>query len=211
MLAIHPDQVETINAAFTPSAADVEHARRVVAAFASGVGVASLDGKMLDQPHLKQARHVFAYEAIRAKPNSEYREANAAKVPVESDRWANCRLLCVLRASSLPPRSLFSYAATFCGRRSIQPYRRTISSAKAPRPIQFAGAKSSGTRPSGMCATMRPASSTPNRLSPTIIPDATSTPSRFPCSGVFVRSSRWSYYFPITAPITTGKVADIGR
>jgi citrate lyase subunit beta/citryl-CoA lyase len=60
MLAIHPDQVETINAAFTPSAADVEHARRVVAAFASGAGVASLDGKMLDQPHLKQARHVLA-------------------------------------------------------------------------------------------------------------------------------------------------------
>ncbi len=60
MLAIHPDQVEPINAAFTPSAADVEHAKRVVAAFASGVGVASLDGKMLDQPHLKQARHVLA-------------------------------------------------------------------------------------------------------------------------------------------------------
>ena len=59
MLAIHPDQVETINAAFTPSAADVDYARRVVAAFASGAGVASLDGKMLDQPHLKQARHVL--------------------------------------------------------------------------------------------------------------------------------------------------------
>jgi citrate lyase subunit beta/citryl-CoA lyase len=60
MLAIHPDQVEIINAAFTPSAADVEHARKVVAAFESGAGVASLDGKMLDQPHLKQARHVLA-------------------------------------------------------------------------------------------------------------------------------------------------------
>ena len=60
MLAIHPDQVGPINAAFTPSAGDVEHARRVVAAFANGVGVASLDGKMLDQPHLKQARHVLA-------------------------------------------------------------------------------------------------------------------------------------------------------
>ena len=59
MLAIHPDQVETINAAFTPSASDVEHAKRVVAAFANGAGVASLDGKMLDQPHLKQARHVL--------------------------------------------------------------------------------------------------------------------------------------------------------
>jgi len=68
MLAIHPDQVETINAAFTPSASDVEHAKRVVAAFASGAGVASLDGKMLDQPHLKQARHVLAlHEAIAKK------------------------------------------------------------------------------------------------------------------------------------------------
>ncbi len=63
MLAIHPDQVEPINAAFTPSAADVEHARKVVAAFAAGTGVASLDGKMLDQPHLKQARHVLALAA----------------------------------------------------------------------------------------------------------------------------------------------------
>jgi citrate lyase subunit beta/citryl-CoA lyase len=60
MLAIHPDQVEIINAAFTPSAADVEHATRVVAAFASGAGVASLDGKMLDQPHLVQAQKILA-------------------------------------------------------------------------------------------------------------------------------------------------------
>ena len=60
MLAIHPDQVEPINAAFTPSSADIAHAKKVVAAFASGAGVASLDGKMLDQPHLKQARHVLA-------------------------------------------------------------------------------------------------------------------------------------------------------
>ncbi|MGZ5939034.1 MAG: HpcH/HpaI aldolase/citrate lyase family protein [Rhizomicrobium sp.] len=66
MLAIHPDQVEPINAAFTPSAADIEHATKVVAAFAGGAGVASLDGKMLDQPHLKQARHVLALaEALR--------------------------------------------------------------------------------------------------------------------------------------------------
>jgi citrate lyase subunit beta/citryl-CoA lyase len=68
MLAIHPDQVAPINAAFTPSPEDVAHARKVVAAFASGAGVASLDGKMLDQPHLKQARHVLAMdEAIRSR------------------------------------------------------------------------------------------------------------------------------------------------
>ncbi|MBV9044887.1 MAG: CoA ester lyase [Alphaproteobacteria bacterium] len=63
MLAIHPDQVEPINAAFTPSASDIEHAKKVVAAFAAGTGVASLDGKMLDQPHLKQAKHVLALAA----------------------------------------------------------------------------------------------------------------------------------------------------
>jgi citrate lyase subunit beta/citryl-CoA lyase len=68
MLAIHPDQVDVINAAFTPSEADIAHARKVVAAFESGAGVASLDGLMLDQPHLKQARHVLALESIlRAK------------------------------------------------------------------------------------------------------------------------------------------------
>ncbi|MBV8800672.1 MAG: CoA ester lyase [Alphaproteobacteria bacterium] len=60
MLAIHPDQVEIINAAFTPSEADVEHARKVMAAFEFGAGVASLDGRMLDQPHLKQAKHILA-------------------------------------------------------------------------------------------------------------------------------------------------------
>jgi citrate lyase subunit beta/citryl-CoA lyase len=60
MLAIHPAQVDPINAAFTPSAEDVERAKKVVAAFAGGAGVASLDGKMLDQPHLKQAQHILS-------------------------------------------------------------------------------------------------------------------------------------------------------
>ncbi|HVP84927.1 MAG TPA: CoA ester lyase [Rhizomicrobium sp.] len=67
MLAIHPDQVEIINAAFTPSETDVAHAKRVVEAFASGAGVASLDGRMLDQPHLVQARHVLALDAAIRK------------------------------------------------------------------------------------------------------------------------------------------------
>ena len=60
--AIHPDQVAPINAAFTPSAADVERARRIVAAFeaSSATGVASLDGRMLDRPHLRSAQRVLA-------------------------------------------------------------------------------------------------------------------------------------------------------
>lgn len=59
-IAIHPEQVEIINQAFTPSAEDVAHARRVIDAFASGSGTVGLDGKMLDMPHLKQAHRILA-------------------------------------------------------------------------------------------------------------------------------------------------------
>lgn len=61
-IAIHPGQVEGINAAFTPSDDEIAHARRVVAAFAEAgdAGVVGLDGRMLDIPHLKQARQVLA-------------------------------------------------------------------------------------------------------------------------------------------------------
>ncbi len=60
--AIHPDQVGIINEAFTPSAADVEAARRVIAAFdaSPGAGVVSVDGKMLDRPHYRTAQRVLA-------------------------------------------------------------------------------------------------------------------------------------------------------
>jgi citrate lyase subunit beta/citryl-CoA lyase len=59
-IAIHPDQVPVINEAFTPSAEEITHATRVVEAFAAGAGTIALDGKMLDMPHLKQARRVLA-------------------------------------------------------------------------------------------------------------------------------------------------------
>jgi citrate lyase subunit beta/citryl-CoA lyase len=61
-VAIHPDQVGVINAAFTPSEADVERARRIVAAFeaAPQAGAIALDGRMLDRPHLKSALRVIA-------------------------------------------------------------------------------------------------------------------------------------------------------
>lgn len=60
-LAIHPSQVPVILEAFQPSEAEIGHARRVVAAFAGEpTGVARLDGKMLDNPHLKQAQRLLA-------------------------------------------------------------------------------------------------------------------------------------------------------
>jgi citrate lyase subunit beta/citryl-CoA lyase len=57
-LAIHPAQVAAINESYLPSAEEVEHARRIVAAFekSSGAGAVGLDGKMVDIPHLKQAQ-----------------------------------------------------------------------------------------------------------------------------------------------------------
>jgi len=61
MLAIHPAQVEAINRAFTPSADAVERARRIVALFEAepGAGVLAMDGRMLDAPHLAQARRIL--------------------------------------------------------------------------------------------------------------------------------------------------------
>jgi citrate lyase subunit beta/citryl-CoA lyase len=60
-IAIHPGQVATINAAFTPSAEELAHSRRVVELFESnpGLGTVGLDGKMLDMPHLKQAQRIL--------------------------------------------------------------------------------------------------------------------------------------------------------
>jgi citrate lyase subunit beta/citryl-CoA lyase len=68
-IAIHPAQVAAINESFTPSAEEVEHARRVVEAFerAGGAGVVGLDGKMLDRPHLTQANAVLASWAAFSK------------------------------------------------------------------------------------------------------------------------------------------------
>ena len=61
MLAIHPAQVDPINAAFTPSADELAHARAVVQAFADhpGAGVVALDGAMLDRPHLALAQRLL--------------------------------------------------------------------------------------------------------------------------------------------------------
>ncbi|MGE5062469.1 MAG: HpcH/HpaI aldolase/citrate lyase family protein [Myxococcales bacterium] len=60
-LAIHPAQVPVLNAAFTPSNDDVSHAEAIVAAFEAhpDAGVLSVGGKMVDRPHLVQAKRVL--------------------------------------------------------------------------------------------------------------------------------------------------------
>lgn len=61
-LAIHPAQVSIINSAFLPTSDEVDWAGRVVAAFADApdAGTIGLDGKMIDKPHLVQAKRILA-------------------------------------------------------------------------------------------------------------------------------------------------------
>lgn len=61
-MAIHPDQVALINAAFSPGAESIARAQAIIAAFAAapGAGVISLNGQMLDRPHLVRAERLLA-------------------------------------------------------------------------------------------------------------------------------------------------------
>ena len=61
MMAIHPDQIAVINRAFTPTDAEIASARAIVQAFAAqpDAGVLAVDGKMVDAPHLAQARRLL--------------------------------------------------------------------------------------------------------------------------------------------------------
>ncbi len=68
---IHPGQVEPANAVWAPSPADVEYAERVIAAFdeavADGRGVVTVDGRMIENLHVDNARRVLAvFAAIAA-------------------------------------------------------------------------------------------------------------------------------------------------
>lgn len=60
-IAIHPDQVAVINETYSPSEAELAHARRIVEAFDAqpDAGTLSIDGVMADKPHLTQARRTL--------------------------------------------------------------------------------------------------------------------------------------------------------
>jgi citrate lyase subunit beta/citryl-CoA lyase len=61
MLAVHPAQVPIINAAFTPSAEELAEARAIIESFAANPGAGAIDfmGRMVDRPHLEQARRLL--------------------------------------------------------------------------------------------------------------------------------------------------------
>jgi citrate lyase subunit beta / citryl-CoA lyase len=64
-MAIHPDQVAVINTAFTPSTTAIARAEQILALFAAnpGSGALSLDGQMIDIPHVRHAERTM----LRAK------------------------------------------------------------------------------------------------------------------------------------------------
>ena len=60
---IHPSQISIVNDIFTPSEREVEYARRVLSAMKeaqkNGLGVFTVDGKMVDEPVVKKAQHIL--------------------------------------------------------------------------------------------------------------------------------------------------------
>ena len=80
---IHPSQIQILNEEFRPSAQEVEHAGRVVAAYdkalAEGVGAVTVDGRMIDVPVVERAKLLLARDAAIAA--REARKQAAGAVP----------------------------------------------------------------------------------------------------------------------------------
>ncbi|HYU12498.1 MAG TPA: CoA ester lyase [Stellaceae bacterium] len=76
---IHPSQIQILNEEFRPSAAEVDHAQRVVAAYdkalAEGVGAVTVDGKMIDVPVVERAKRLLEREAAIAAREEKKRES----------------------------------------------------------------------------------------------------------------------------------------
>jgi citrate lyase subunit beta / citryl-CoA lyase len=75
---IHPSQVPILNEEFRPGAEEVDHARRVVAAYdkalAEGVGAVTVDDKMIDVPVVERAKLLLEREgAIDARESRKAR------------------------------------------------------------------------------------------------------------------------------------------
>jgi citrate lyase subunit beta/citryl-CoA lyase len=77
-VAIHPSQIGPIHAAFTPSAEELAHARRVIDAFdaAPSAGALAIDGRMLDRPHYRSAQKTLARAGLTNAPK-DHGETNA--------------------------------------------------------------------------------------------------------------------------------------
>jgi citrate lyase subunit beta/citryl-CoA lyase len=68
---IHPTQIAPCNEIFAPSEKEVAQAQRIIAAFteaeAAGKGVVQIDGRMVENLHVEQARRTLAMSAAIAE------------------------------------------------------------------------------------------------------------------------------------------------
>ena len=73
MLCIHPAQIEPVHRAFTPTSAQVEWARRVIAGSTGGPGTFQVDGEMVDAPIIERARRILARSVLprQAAPSDQ--------------------------------------------------------------------------------------------------------------------------------------------
>jgi citrate lyase beta subunit len=75
---IHPAQIEATNAVYTPPHEEVEWARRVLEAVrAAGGGVATVDGKMVEEMHARQAQRILHRAALQQQPLAAAGDGNA--------------------------------------------------------------------------------------------------------------------------------------
>ena len=77
--SLHPSQIAIAKRVFSPSAEDVAHARRVVAAMGDGTGAVMLDGRMEDDASLKQCRVLLDLAERLATLDPELAEAYSAE------------------------------------------------------------------------------------------------------------------------------------
>ncbi|MFM6850365.1 MAG: HpcH/HpaI aldolase/citrate lyase family protein, partial [Terrabacter sp.] len=77
--SLHPVQIEIAKRVFSPSAEDVAHARRVVAAMGDGTGAVMLDGKMEDDASLKQCLVIVELAERLSKTDPALAELYAAE------------------------------------------------------------------------------------------------------------------------------------
>ena len=79
---IHPNQIAILNEEFRPCLGEVEHARRLLAAYdealAKGVGAVTVDGRMIDEPVVERARLLVEREAAIAAREAKMREIATA-------------------------------------------------------------------------------------------------------------------------------------
>jgi malyl-CoA/(S)-citramalyl-CoA lyase len=80
---LHPVQIDIARTVFSPSPAEVRHARRVIAAMGDGTGAVMLDGKMEDDASVKQCRVMVSLAEALAAKDPELAKAYAEDSPTE--------------------------------------------------------------------------------------------------------------------------------